>query len=97
MEYVIKQAYMKVIREVSSIGKSERKEERWIYLYEDNIRTKYHTFPLENMLGITFKPMTGEGGILYLHTNHGVYSYQVLSSPQAFIKEVRLYLEGSSC
>lgn len=96
MDYVAKQVYIKVIREMGSVTKREEKEERMLYLFEDHIRTKFHTFPLDEIMSISFKRMTGEGGILYIHTTHGVYSYQVLSNPEAFIKEVRFYLGDGS-
>lgn len=86
MSYIVKQAYNKVIREINSIELKKHTETRYLYLYEDKITTKYREFPLSEIMDLSFKNMQGGGGLLFLHTDHGVYSYHVVSSPAAFIE-----------
>jgi len=93
MAYIIKQPYWKVIREVQSIEQKKTTETRYIYLYEDKITTKYHEFPMEKMLDVSFKKMQSGGGLLFLHTDHGVYSYHVPASPSKFIEASQACIE----
>src|SRR5699024_3946173 len=86
MSYIAMQSYNKVIREISVIQLKKYTETRYLYLYQDKITAKYREFPISEIMDLSFKQMQGEGGILFLHTNHGVYSYHVINSPAAFIE-----------
>ena len=83
--YIEKQPYIKVIREIGSVEKTSYKDKRNLYLYKDKLVTAYRTFNLENVLDISYKVIQGKGGILFVHTNHGVYSYTLETSPSSFI------------
>lgn len=85
MDWIAKQPYVKVLREVDGLEQKKVQEQRFLYLYPDRIVTKYHSFSIEKVLDISYKKIAGKGGILYLHTLSGVYPYLVTDDPQAFI------------
>jgi len=91
-KYIARQPYFKVIRQLSSIEQKEIKDERNIYLYIDKIVTERREFPLKDVFDLSFRKIGTEGGILFIHTNHGVYSYTVTSSPLSFIHTCKSYL-----
>ena len=86
MEWIAKQPYIKIQREVNSIEQKDVEQERFIYLYQDKVVTKRREFPLPDVLDMSYREIAGEGGLLYLHTMAGVYSYTVKSSPGEFIE-----------
>lgn len=81
--------YYKVFRQIDIIEQKYIEQERNMHLYENKITTYSRQFPLEHIYDITFKKFHDEGGIVYLHTNHGVYSYPVKSSPDYFIQKYK--------
>src|SRR5699024_11214426 len=95
--YIEKQPYIKVIREIGSVGKTSYKDNRNLYLYKDKLVTAYRTFNLENVfteyreinsVNVVYnfyKVNKVKGVILFIYTNHGVYSYTVEMSPSSFI------------
>ncbi|MBP1949402.1 hypothetical protein [Virgibacillus litoralis] len=85
MYLIAEQPYYKVQREVSSIDQRDVEYERTIYMYNDKIVTQHREFSIENVLDMSYRVIGQKGGLLYLHTNKGVYSYTVKSSPQQFI------------
>lgn len=88
----MKQAYRKVIREVNRLEQKNMEETRYLYLYEDKIATKHREFPMQQVMDISFKKMQHDQAMLFLHTDHGVYSYHVLTSPVSFIEECKAYI-----
>lgn len=86
MEPLATLIYYKVHREIDLFYEQKIiEEERRMHLYVNKITTHYRQFPIENIHDITFRPLGNEGGLVYLHTNHGVYSYNVKTSPSSFI------------
>lgn len=88
-----KQSYIKVTRSVSLSGQRNEEEERFIFLYEDKIQTKYREFPLTTVLDLTYRLLAKESCILYIHTTQGVFSYQVRTSPSNFIEACKQQLK----
>lgn len=84
MQYIAKQPYVKVIRQVSALEQKDIEEQRYMYLYEEKIVTWYREFPIENVMDISYR-FSGDKGMLYLHTLKGVYAYIIKSSPEQFI------------
>lgn len=84
--FIKSQPYIKVIRQVDRIEKREIREQRYLYLYEDRLESKFHSFTLSEIMDLSFKKLQGDGGILFIHTDHGVYSYTVNSSPECFME-----------
>lgn len=48
-------------------------------------------FTLSQVLDISYKPFSSEAGILYLHTNQGVFPFNIHSNPQTFINAFRSF------
>ncbi|MEI3605306.1 hypothetical protein SPD48_06335 [Pseudogracilibacillus sp. SE30717A] len=92
MIYLAKQSYYKVIRKVSSINKIEQEEKRTMYLMRDKLVTAYREFLLQDVLDLSFRRIGDKGGLLYIHTIHGLYSYHVKTSPTEFIYECKKQL-----
>lgn len=86
MQLLATQAYLKVIREVNRIGKTETKEERTMYLYSEKLVTRHREFPIENVIDMSFRKFGTSGGLLYVYTSSGVFSYTVTISPMEFIQ-----------
>lgn len=77
--------YYKIIRSVDGLDQRMEEQAREMVLYEDRIVTKYHHFPIKKVFDLSYRHM-GEGiGLLYLHTQQGVYSYTLKDDPKSFI------------
>ncbi|WP_188456296.1 hypothetical protein [Virgibacillus oceani] len=86
MHLIAEQPYFKVERQVNSIEQKDIEHARTLYLYHDKIVTKYREFPIQDVLDITYRSVGDDGGLLYLHTSSGLYTYTVKSSPKKFIE-----------
>lgn len=74
------------------IEKFEQKYSMHTYtlsLYYYKIVTEAHTFELEIISDISYKPFSTSGGLLYLHTNEGVFTYILENDPEIFINAVK--------
>lgn len=92
MYLIAKHPYIKVQREVNSTEQIDTEHERFLYLYEDKVVTQHRTFPIEEVFDISHRAIAGEGGLLYLHTSGGLYSYTVKISPSEFIEAFKKYI-----
>ncbi|WP_087973806.1 hypothetical protein [Oceanobacillus rekensis] len=93
MNLIAEQAYVKIVREVSSLDQIDIEQKRMIYLYDEKIVTQHREFLIENVLDISYRFIGSDGGLLYLHTTNGVYSYILRTSPEAFVKAFKNYRE----
>lgn len=93
MDLIAVQPYIKVYREVDLVQRNIV-DHRNIYLYKNRIVTCYREFPIEEILDISFRKVGGEGGLLYLHTVRGIFSYVVETSPEWFIQAFRIHIKG---
>ncbi|MEN1968628.1 hypothetical protein WMZ97_11215 [Lentibacillus sp. N15] len=91
MDPIATQMYEIVERVVTGLEKKEYKRVESMHLYQDRIVTAKYDFPLHEILDISYRKMGDQGGLLYLHTNSGLYSYLVASSPMEFIRVYRGY------
>ncbi|WP_249869526.1 hypothetical protein [Oceanobacillus saliphilus] len=91
MNLIAEQPYIKIVREVSSIEQIDVEHKRKMYLYEEKIVTKHREFSIDDVLDVSYRFIGGDGGLLYLHTNYGVYSYIVKTSPEAFVEAFKEY------
>src|SRR5699024_8389620 len=87
--YIEKQPYIKVIREIGSVEKTSYKDKRNLYLYKDKLVTAYRIFNLENVLDISYKVIQVKSGILIVKTNHGGYSYTLETLTNFFISAIK--------
>lgn len=60
-----------------------------IHLYPDTISTAKSNFKLEHVHDLSYKPFSGGTGLFYLHTNQGVFTFEVDSDPTEFISAYR--------
>ncbi|RFA35606.1 hypothetical protein CAI16_07370 [Virgibacillus dokdonensis] len=93
MTLIAKQAYFKMERVVSSLQQEDIKQERMLYLYTNKVVTQRREFPIDNVLDFSYRPVSNQGGILYLHSLQGVYTYTVDSSPEEFIQIFQDYFK----
>ncbi|KKB71696.1 MULTISPECIES: hypothetical protein [Bacillus] len=53
-------------------------------LYKDKIQSANRQFRLEHIHDISYRPFT-DAGLLYLHTNQGVFAFEINGDPGHFI------------
>lgn len=93
MRLIAEQPYIKIKREVSSIEQKEIELKRTIYLYDEKVVTEHREFPIKDLMDMSYRLIGGTGGLLYLHTSKGVFSYTVKSSPEQFVKAYKDYIK----
>lgn len=93
MSLIAQHPYIKIERIVTSIEQFEIEHDRIIYLYNDRVVTQNREFPIKNVMDFSYREIANQGGILYLHSLQGVYTYIVKSSPEAFITAYREYFK----
>lgn len=55
------------------------------------VTTARAEFTLEQVLDVSYKPFSSEAGILYLHTNQGVFPFNIHSNPSHFIETFKSF------
>ncbi|GIN91625.1 hypothetical protein J6TS1_15860 [Siminovitchia terrae] len=93
MRLLAVQSYVKVQRQIIDAEIVYKEEDRQIYLYYDRLVTKHREFPTRDISDLSFRKMGDEGGLLYVHTSRGIFSYTVPSSPESFIKAFRIHIK----
>lgn len=93
MSLIAQHPYIKTERKVTSIEQFEIEHDRIIYLYNDKVVTQNREFPIKDVMDFSYREIANQGGILYLHTLQGVYTYIVKSSPEDFITAYRAYFK----
>ncbi|WP_424416136.1 hypothetical protein [Paenisporosarcina sp.] len=53
------------------------------------VKTARAEFTLHQVMDVSYKPFSSAAGILYLHTNQGVFPFNIHSNPQNFIDTFR--------
>src|SRR5690625_225569 len=86
MKLLAEQPYIKIERQVDSLQQKDIESNRILYLYDEKIVSKHREFPIHDVTDISYRSVDSDGGMLYVHTNKGVYSYIVKSSPMDFVK-----------
>ncbi len=86
MGFIASHPYTKIERIVNSIEQKDIEHERTIRLYDDKITTQYREFPIEDVLDISQKKVGPVGGILYVHTKSGVFTYTIHKAADSFIQ-----------
>ncbi|KNE21354.1 hypothetical protein [Virgibacillus pantothenticus] len=93
MSLIAKQPYFKMERVVTSLQQEDIKQERMLYLYSNKVITHRREFHIEDVLDFSYREISNQGGILYLHSLQGLYTYTVESSPEEFIQTFRKYFK----
>lgn len=55
MNWIAKQLYYKVQRQMTGISQITEAQERWMYLYEDKVVTHYREFPIHEVFDISYR------------------------------------------
>ncbi len=80
------QQYFTVTRKIVDGTQVVLHEEQLLKMYEDKITSSASTFSFSDVHDISFRKLTKELGILYLHTNQGLFPYKVREEPRCFIE-----------
>lgn len=86
MDFIASQPYIKIERIVSSIEQKDIEHQRTLYLYHDRIVTQHRVFAIEDVLSVSEKRIGKDGGLLYIHTTKGLFSYTIQTSADTFIE-----------
>lgn len=95
MYLIAKHPYIKIERKVTSVEQINIEHQRVIYLYHDRVVTQNREFPIKDVMDFSYREIANQGGILYLHTLRGVYTYTVKSSPEAFLSAFKEHFKSS--
>ena len=82
--------YIEIERQIDFYFQMQQIEKQLeIELTIEGIRTAEKSFELQHVHDISYKPFSFGAGILYLHTNQGVFSFNVQENPEVFIEGFR--------
>lgn len=87
MSIIAQHPYVKVIRTVSFSEQTRQEEQRMLTLYADRLTTRHREFTLDNIHDMSYRPLGKTGGIFYLHTSSGLFTYQVKDEPTTLIEQ----------
>lgn len=93
MTLIAELPYYKIERIITGTEQKTMKQLRKLKLYADHIQTRYRIFSLRDVHDLSFRSLGEEGGILFIHTNHGVYSYTVPHDPAGFLQAYQLTVQ----
>jgi hypothetical protein len=78
--------YVEVKREIDFYYQMKSIEMQFVlHLNIEGIASERDQFKLEHVHDVSHKPFSFGGGILYLHTNQGVFPYNIQEDPSYFI------------
>lgn len=85
MEIIAKHPYIKVIREVTGLEKTETKDKRELKLYQTKLTTRHREFNIEELVNVAVREIGEDGGLIFIHTTSGLFSYTVEIIDEKFI------------
>ena len=78
--------YIEVERTIDFYFQMQQTEkELELVMTTESIRSANHSFLLQHVHDMSFKPFSFGGGFLYLHTNQGVFTYKINVNPTFFV------------
>ena len=79
--------YIEIERQIDFYFQMKQIEKQFeLQLTMDGIISERHKFKLQHVYDVSHKPFSFGGGLLYLHTNQGVFSFQIQENPLNFIQ-----------
>ena len=81
--------YIEVVREIRDNEQQYIQTIHNLELFGDHIKSNTKTFMIDHVHDISYKSSSNQLGVLYLHTNQGLFSFQINMCPDHFIKEYR--------
>lgn len=88
MDIIAKHPYIKVIREVTGLEKTETKDHRELKLYKSKLTTRHREFLIEDLIDVATRIIGEDGGLIFIHTTRGLFTYTVETIDQNFIHTV---------
>ena len=85
MKLLAEQPYIKIERHVDGLEQKNVESKRTLYLYDEKVVSRHREFPIKDVTDVSYRTVGPDGGMLYVHTNKGIYTYIVKSSPMDFI------------
>ncbi|CAM3960636.1 hypothetical protein [Mesobacillus zeae] len=90
---LIAQPYIIVKRTIKDNRQLTIETRETLKLYHDRIISASNHFYLDDILDMSYKPFSGNKGLLYFHTIRGVYSFHIPSKPCKFIGQYQYLKE----
>lgn len=81
--------YFTIERSIDWFKQEHRQTIRTLLLYEEAITSSDHTFSLEHVHDVSYRPFSNGTGLFYLHTNRGVFTFGVNDNPNEFINSYK--------
>lgn len=79
--------YIEIERQIDFYFQMKQVEKQFeLRLTMEGIISERHTFKLQHVYDVSHKPFSFGGGLLYLHTNQGVFPFQIQENPSNFIQ-----------
>lgn len=88
VEVIASHPYIKVIREVTGLEKTETKDKRELQLYQTKLTTRHREFKIEELIDVATRQIGEDGGLIFIHTISGLFSYTVEEIDETFIHSV---------
>ncbi|PIC68112.1 hypothetical protein CSV71_11740 [Sporosarcina sp. P21c] len=92
-QLILSLRYISIQRVVDHLEQTFQKSTHTICLFQDRITTSQRTFPLQHVFDLSYRPFSGQTGLFYLHTNEGVFTFEIEEEPEHFIslfKQIQL-------
>ncbi|MHA7967680.1 hypothetical protein ACX93W_26560 [Paenibacillus sp. CAU 1782] len=83
---IANQPYIHLERKITNNEQVTLTTHHQIIIYPSRIVTHHHVFQMNEVHDMSYRQFGEKGGILYLHTNRGVYPFHVESAPISLIK-----------
>ncbi|ARK22378.1 hypothetical protein [Sporosarcina ureae] len=84
-QLILSLSYISVQRVVDRVEQTTQKTYHSICLFQDRITTSSRTFLLKHVFDLSYRPFSGHTGLFYLHTNEGVFTFEIEEEPEYFI------------
>lgn len=88
VEVIASHPYIKVVREVTGLEKTETTDKRELKLYQTKLTTRHREFNIEDLIDVATRKIGEEGGLIFIHTTSGLFSYTVEEIDKTFIHTV---------
>ncbi|MDQ0271525.1 hypothetical protein [Cytobacillus purgationiresistens] len=90
MKLITTHPYIKVTRKIDWNVQKYDEEIRTIELYDETIIWMEEKVSIEDVFDVSYKISKASMGVLYLHTNRGVFPFYVKQAPDDFIEHYKL-------
>lgn len=80
MKFIVSQPYIVIKRKIEWNEQKYIETKHQLRLFEDRILSSVNEFHLDHVYDVSYRP-----SFLYLHTNQGVFPYNIKEDPNEFI------------